>query len=77
MPKFDQAIEARVPDPECEGWDVLHLACGHLSHAPANTTNRQEHCGVCRLNHEAHERGLKQLQNQIAKAAGAAGTPTV
>lgn len=73
--KFHHHIEARTPDPDCPGWDVLHLDCGHKSGAPADSRDfTTAHCGVCQLNSEAHARAIKQLQDQIAaKAAPATG----
>lgn len=73
---FDRVIEGRTPDPEVPGWDVLHLECGHTSHAPTVSRDfTKTHCGVCLLNHEEHERAIKQLQAKIAAAAGAEGKP--
>lgn len=78
MPNFDRRIEATWPDTEVPGWMVLQLECGHQTYEPKGNTNKSTHCGVCRLNHEAHVRDLKALQEKIAKAAaaGAQETPT-
>jgi hypothetical protein len=48
---------------------VCQLDCGHQTHQPKGNTNTLAHCGVCRLNHEAHERELVRFQKQIANAA--------
>ncbi len=69
--KFDKAIEARTPDRDCPGWDVLHLECGHLSHAPSSTTHRVEYCGVCYFDHQAHLRAVRQIEARLAPSQGA------
>jgi hypothetical protein len=55
----------------------IQLECGHITHQPKANTNKICHCGVCRLNHEAHERELAQFEkNSItdpAKEAAAHG----
>lgn len=73
---FRRHIEGRTPDPDCPGWDTLHLECGHRSGAPAASKDFDAaHCGVCQLHHEAHERAINELQKKLA--AGAGGTANV
>jgi hypothetical protein len=69
MANYDHRIEAAWPDKDVPGWMVCQLDCGHQTHQPKGNTNTLAHCGVCRLNHEAHERELKKFEAQIAKAA--------
>lgn len=61
---FDRKIEAMWPDPEVPGWMVCQLECGHITHQPKSNTNKLCHCGVCRLNHEAHTRELAQFEKR-------------
>jgi hypothetical protein len=67
MPNFDRKIEATRPDVECPGWLVVQLECGHVTHQPKSNTNTLCHCGVCRLNHEAHARELAAIQKKLAE----------
>lgn len=73
MPDFNQKIIYRRPDPEVKGWDALTLECGHESQLPSDCKISLQFCGVCRLNHEAHVREVKRLQQKIATAAGQGG----
>ena len=72
MPNFDKRIEAAWPDKDVDGWMELQLECGHITHQPKANTNRICHCGVCRLNHEAHVRELAAIQKKIEQPKEAA-----
>ncbi len=64
---FDKLIEAAWPDPEVDGWFVLQLECGHLTHQPKGFTNKVCHCGTCKLNHQAHLRELAAFEKRNPK----------
>jgi hypothetical protein len=64
MANFDKTIEAKWPDADHEGWNVIRLECGHLTHEPASNTNKVCHCGVCMLNHAAHLRELAEFEKK-------------
>lgn len=61
---FDKKIEAMWPDPEVDGRMVCQLECGHITQQPKSNTNTLCHCGVCRLNHEAHVRELAAFEKR-------------
>lgn len=64
-----QVVQYRHPDPDGpEGWDVVGLACGHQTHLPHDVKVEDAHCGVCQLNHEAHQRELARIERQQARA---------